>query len=100
MARIEAAPEDAVAWSALGRVLAATADLEAAVAEVRRRLRGRPEALAGRVALGRLLVAEGPERGGPDAAKAYAELLDVLEARLLGRSDPAAPAPPRAGEDA
>jgi lipopolysaccharide biosynthesis regulator YciM len=61
---------------ALGRALAARGEIEEALAELRRVLERDPEHLGARAALGRLLLSEHRD---PEAAKEYAELLDVLE---------------------
>jgi len=91
-ARIERVPDDGAAWLALGRALAEADDRDAGVSMLRRLLRGRPYEVPGRVALGRLLVGDGAERAGLEAIKAYAELLDVLAARIgaAGEREPEA----------
>jgi len=88
----ELVPDDGAAWLALGRALAEADDRDAGVSMLRRLLRGRPYEVPGRVALGRLLVGDGAERAGLEAIKAYAELLDVLAARIgaAGEREPEA----------
>jgi lipopolysaccharide biosynthesis regulator YciM len=69
-------PDDAAARVALAGALAARGEMESALAELRRCLEQDPADLPARAALGRLLLAEGRDA---EAAKACAELLDVLE---------------------
>jgi lipopolysaccharide biosynthesis regulator YciM len=77
-------PEDALARLALARSLAARGDAGVALAEVDGLLEREPERLDAHAARARMLLAEGRDA---EAAKALAELLDVLERQgvLLAR---------------
>jgi hypothetical protein len=77
---LEKRPDDGAARLALARALSARGEMGEAVAELRRILERYPDDLQARATLGRLLLAEHRE---PEVAKAYAELLDVLERRDL-----------------
>jgi lipopolysaccharide biosynthesis regulator YciM len=79
-AQLQERPEDGGARLALARALAARRETGEAVAELRRVLERDPDDLEARAMVGRLLLADGREA---EAAKAYAELLDVLERRGL-----------------
>jgi lipopolysaccharide biosynthesis regulator YciM len=70
------APDDGPARIALARALAARGDAEAAIAELRALAALDADRLEPRMALGRLLLAEGRD---PEARKEYALLLDTLE---------------------
>ncbi len=76
--------DDAHARMALARAIAARGDVEEALAELQRLLEREPESLEARGVLGRLLLSE---RRDAEAAKAYAELLDVLERRGFLRAE-------------
>jgi lipopolysaccharide biosynthesis regulator YciM len=73
-------PEDSVAELALARTLAARGDLEEALGVLRGMLVRDSDDLEVRGMLGRLLLSE---RRDAEAAKQYAELLDLLERRGL-----------------
>jgi len=75
-AQLAARPEDAQARLALARTLAARGDAGAALAELDALLEREPERLDAHAARARVLLAEGREA---EAAKALAELLDLLE---------------------
>jgi len=83
-------PDDPSARLALARTLVARGDSAQALGELRGLLERDADNLAAHVALGRLLLAE--DRAG-EAAKAHAELLDVL-----ARLQPESGLPPGAGE--
>jgi lipopolysaccharide biosynthesis regulator YciM len=69
-------PDDSGARLALARVLAARGATEDALAELHRLIERVPEDLEAHGAAGRVLLAEHRD---PDAVKAYAELLEVLD---------------------
>jgi lipopolysaccharide biosynthesis regulator YciM len=73
---LDEVPEDAAARVALARSLAARGDTDDAVGELRGLLDRQPENLEARITLGRTLLGAGRDA---EAAKAHAELLDVLE---------------------
>jgi lipopolysaccharide biosynthesis regulator YciM len=75
---LEERPDDGGARLALARSLSTRGDFGEALAELRRILERDPDDLQARTTLGRLLLAESRES---EAAKAYAEHLDVLERR-------------------
>lgn len=75
-------PDDDAARLALARALAARGEALQAQAELRALLERDPDSLAVRAALGRLLLVHG---GDGEAAKAYGELLDLLERQGLLR---------------
>lgn len=77
-ALLEERPADAEARLALARALAARGEAEPALAEVRAVLEREPENPKAHTALARVLLAEGREA---EAAKAFAEFLDLLERR-------------------
>jgi len=90
---LEERPDDALARMALAATLASRGETDAAVLELRRVLDTNPERMDARVALGRLLLRA--ERGA-EAAKEYAELLELLaggpedESPTSGRRTPLA----------
>jgi lipopolysaccharide biosynthesis regulator YciM len=75
---LEERPDDADARLALARALAERGETEEGMNEVRRVLERDPDHLEARSALGRILLAADRV---PEALKAYAELLDILERR-------------------
>ncbi|MBW2372956.1 MAG: tetratricopeptide repeat protein, partial [Deltaproteobacteria bacterium] len=73
---VESDPDDPGARLALARTLAADAQPDEAVAEIRRLLERGPDNLEAYGTLGRVLLAEHRD---PEAIKTFAELLEVLE---------------------
>lgn len=80
---LEEKPDDPRARLALARARAARGAADQALEALRVVLENEPDDLEARTTQGRILLAEGRDA---DAAKAYAELLDVLERRSLPRA--------------
>lgn len=93
--QIERSPDDSEPRLALARALAGRGAQAEAIAEVHRVLEAEPEHLEARCLLGRLLLSE---PGDGEIAKAYGELLDVVERGGLPPGSAAAPGAGRGGE--
>ncbi|MDJ0847416.1 MAG: tetratricopeptide repeat protein [Myxococcota bacterium] len=77
---LEEEPDDVAARLALAHTLAGRGDVDDALSELRDIVDRAPEQVAPRIAIGRLLLEAGRDT---EAAKAHADLLDLLDRRAL-----------------